>query len=224
MVRKDLSAAQASIPRWVVDELSRTTSATKSAGAIEALAKASEAFQDGAFQRAARHATQAKEFAPRYAYIREVLGLATYRAGDWERGLAELRAYRRMSGDTTHLPVEMDILRALGRDRAVANAWEELQKRGGRASTMKEGLVVYASYLLDEGNAEEAWKLLGTQRVTAQSGEADRRVWYVAAKAAARLGDADAAANLRNAILEGDPGFPGIDELEAEIAAAGRRS
>ncbi|MBT8198473.1 MAG: hypothetical protein KJO84_08265 [Acidimicrobiia bacterium] len=204
--------------------MSRTTSATKSAGAIEALGKASEAFQDGAFQRAARHATQAKEFAPRYAYVREVLGLATYRAGDWERGLAELRTYRRMSGDTTHLPVEMDILRALGRDRAVDNAWEELQKRGGRASTMKEGLVVYGSYLLDKGRAETAWELLGTQRVGPQAGDADRRVWYVAARAAAALGDAEAASRLRNAILEGDPGFPGIDELESAIAAAGRRS
>ena len=42
----------------------------------------------------------------------------------------------------------------------------------------------------------------------------DLRVWYVAARAAALDGDLADAQRLRNAILESDPAFPGMDELE----------
>ena len=87
----------------------------------------------------------------RSATIRETIGIAAYRIGDWSTALTELRAYRRMAGETTHLPIEMDVLRALGRKKDVEKAWQELEKRGGHGLVMNEGRIVYASYLLDEG-------------------------------------------------------------------------
>ena len=48
--------------------------------------------------------------------------------------------------------------------------------------------------------------------------EEDLRLWYVAARAAAMDGDGNTARRLRNAILQHDPSFPGIDDLEKLIA------
>ncbi len=218
--RRDLKGAAVNLPNFVVEALERVTPAERVAGALEALGEASAAMADGRYHAAVKHARRAKELAPNDATVRETLGLAAYRIGDWQTALSELRAYRRMAGDTTHLPVEMDVLRALGRDRDVTKAWEELQRRGGRPQVMKEGAVVYASHLLDGGNARQAWEITRPGRMTDEAHEADLRKWYVAARAAARLGDADTARKIADTIVRLDPGFPGLDQLDREIAAA----
>lgn len=216
--RRDLKGAAANLPNWVIESLARVTPEKRVAGALTALGEASEAFADGAFQRAVRKAETAKELAPRDATIREVLGLAAYRLGDWQKSLAELRAFRRMAGETTHLPVEMDVLRALGRVKDVDAAWDTLRQRGGKPAVMKEGSVVYASHLVDQGDLDGAWKVVGGRKLVKNPFPEDLRQWYVAAKVAALRGDPETASRIRNAILENDPAFPGIDELESLIA------
>ncbi len=192
------------------------------AGALEALGEASAALADGRYQAALRKARNAKELAPRDATVRETLALAAYRLGDWQTALAELRAYRRMSGETTHLPVEMDALRALGRPEGVEKAWAELQHRKGRPAVMKEGLVVYASHLIDTGRVAEALELTAPSRTGGRVFPEDLRVWYVAARAAALSGRAELASKLRNEILDHDPAFPGMDDLESIISRSCR--
>lgn len=216
--RRDLKGSAVNLPRWVVDDLTRVTPAPRVAGALEALGAASEALAESRHHVAVKHATKAKSLAPRDATVRETLGIALYRTGRWAEALSELRTYRRIAGETTHLPVEMDILRALGRSADVGKAWEELERRGGKPAVMKEGRVVYASHLIDEGNPEAAYQLTNPSRTTRNPFPEDLRVWYVAARAAAMLGDVDRASALRNAILEHDPAFPGIDDLESTIA------
>ena len=119
------------------------------------------------------------------------------------------------------MPVEMDALRAQGRNDDVEKVWQQLQAAGGRPGVMKEGRVVYASHLIDVGRVGEARDMVAPGRLSDRPFEEDLRLWYVAARAAALDGDAEAARRLRNAILEHDPSFPGIDELEARIADAG---
>ena len=174
---------------------------------------------DGRYHAAVKHAKRAKSLSPQDTTVRETLGLSAYRIGDWDLALAELRAYRRMAGEPTHLPVEMDVLRALGRDADVAKAWETLQHAEARPSVYKEGLVVYAAHLLDGGDAAGAWDLTGPKRVGPDASEADLRVWYVAARAAAATGELATARRIADAILLNDPSFAGLDELDREIAA-----
>ncbi len=219
--RRDLRGAAAGLPRWVVEELARVTPAARVAAALEALGEASEAFVDGRHHVAVRKAERAKELAPRDATVREVLGLASYRVGNWAKALSELRTYRRVTGETTHLPIEMDTLRAQGRHDDVVTTWETLQKLGGTPAVMKEGAVVYASFLIDDGEIAEARRLTKPKRLTHEPFPEDLKLWYVAARAAALAGDGSEARNLRNRILEHDPGFPGIDELDELIVAAG---
>ncbi len=207
------------LPRWVHDGLVRVTPKARVAGALAALQEAAAAFVEGRHRRALQRAEAAKTLSPRDATVRELLGLSAYRLGRWDLALKELRTYRRLSGDTTHLPVEMDVLRALRRDDAVDEAWKVLQQHGGNPATMKEGRVVYASHLLDRGRAREAWDVVNPRRIVAEPFEEDLRLWYVAARAAVVLDDRDAAGRLRDAIVGHDPSFPGLEELDAAIGS-----
>lgn len=218
--RRDLRGAAVNLPLWVVEELARVTPKERVAPALEALGEGAAAFTDGRYQQARKWAEKAKSLASRDATTRELLGLSAYRLGDWGAALRELRTYRRLAGETTHMPVEMDCLRALGRDDDATEVWEELQRRGGRPGVVKEGRVVYASMLVDNGQIEAARRLVAPRQIKPDPFPEDLRLWYVAARAAALDGDAEEAQRLRNAILASDPGFPGIDELESLIAAA----
>ncbi len=122
--QKKLPAAASGLPRHVVEALIRVTPPARQSAALSALAEAAEAFSEGQFHVAARKAGHAKDLSSRDATIREILALASYRIGDWQTALRELRTYRRLSGETTHMPVEMDVLRALGRGKDVAAVWE----------------------------------------------------------------------------------------------------
>ncbi len=205
------------LPRWVHESLVRVTPKARVAGALAALQEAATAFVEGRHRRALQRAEAAKTLSPRDATVRELLGLSAYRLGRWDLALKELRTYRRLSGDTTHMPVEMDVLRALGRDDDIDEVWRLLQHHGASPATMKEGRVVYASHLLDRERAREAWEVVNPKRIVAEPFEEDLRLWYVAARAAATLDDRDAADRLRTAIARHDPSFPGLEELDAAI-------
>ncbi len=72
---------------------------------------------------ALKHADVARELASRVGSVREACGLAAYATGDYAAALRELRAARRITGSSVHLPVMADCERGLGRpDRALALA------------------------------------------------------------------------------------------------------
>lgn len=202
----------------MVEALRRVTPADRAPAALEALGEAATDLTEGRFEGALRHAREAKKLAPRDATVRETLGLAAYRVGDWATSLSELRTYRRLSGDVAHLPVEMDVLRALGRGPDVEEAWSRFQELEPGSAEMKEGLVVFASFLLDEGRVSEAREVVTPRSLKRDPYPEDLRVWYVAARAAAMSGDVQEALRLREAILAEDPSFPGIEELDSAIS------
>jgi len=217
--RKNLKGAAVNLPNWVVEEVSRVTPGDRLGPTLEALGAASEALGESNYQSAVKHGLRAKSLAPQSATIRETIGLAAYRLGDWSTALSELRAYRRMAGETTHLPIEMDVLRAQGRTRDVEKAWQELQKRGGHGLVMNEGRIVYASFLLDEGRQDEAWTVIEPPRIEQRPNDGHLRLYYVAARTAAARGDKETARKLSDEIIIHDPSFPGYEQLESEIAA-----
>lgn len=216
--RRDLTGSAVNLPNWVIDDLARVTAKDRVSAALRELGAASDALAGARYHAAVKHARRAKDLAPRDATVRETLGIAAYRVGDWKTALAELRAYRRMSGETTHMPIEMDVLRAQGRDRDVQRVWEELQDRRAAPEVYDEGRVVYAAFLLDRDRASEALDVVGRRIPHADARESELRRAYVAARAAARTGDRRLARSLADAIVAADPGFPAIDELEREIS------
>ena len=212
----DLTAGS-QLPRWIQEEVTRTTRKERRAAVLRSLESAAEAFASGKHGKAIDHAGRAKEASPSNATIREILALSLYRLGRWEPALKELRTFRRIAGETTHMPVEMDCLRALGRSDDVEKVWSDLKHLGGRPDTFREARVVYGSHLLDAGKPKEAWAVVNPKRLEGHPHEAELRQWYVAARVATHLGDTKSAAQITAAITAADPAFPGLDELEAAI-------
>ena len=206
------------LPRWLRDEVTRMTPKARREPALAALTDGASAFAAGRYGAARQKLEQAKTLTPRSPTVRELLGLSAYNVGDWKPALAELRTYRRLSGDTTHMPVEMDCLRALNRPADVDKTWEQLVALGGTKATFAEARVVYASHLLDQGDAEAAWRAIRTKRPKPDPTETDLRLWFVAARAAAATGRSEVANDFVTAIRKADQGFPGLDELAEEVA------
>ena len=117
-------------------------------------------------ERAYAHAQVARELAARVGVVREVTGLAAYRAGKWAEALAELRAARRLTGRETYLPVMADAERALGRlDRALALVHSPEAGKLTRASQI-ELLIVESGIRRDEGRPETAVVVLQVPELT----------------------------------------------------------
>lgn len=205
------------LPKWVREEIQRSTPKERREPALKHLSKAIDAYADERYAAALPDLRQAKTLAPRSSTVRELLGLSAYQTENWEEALRELRTFRRISGDVIHMPVEMDCLRALGRDADVTKTWELLQSLDTSATVSHEAKVVYASFLLDQGKALDAWKVIKPGRLVASPSPGELRRWYVAARVALAAGDKDAARRLVAALDEQEPDFEGVDELRAQL-------
>ena len=117
-------------------------------------------------ERSYAQAQVARELAARVGVVREVTGLAAYRAGKWAEALAELRAARRLTGRETFLPVMADAERALGRlDRALALAHSPEVGALTRASQI-ELLIVESGIRRDQGRPDAAVVVLQVPELT----------------------------------------------------------
>jgi tetratricopeptide (TPR) repeat protein len=181
------------------------------------LESAAKAFAAGKHGKALSEAEAAKELSPREATIRELIGLSAYRMGRWDLALRELRTFRRFTGEATHVPIELDVLRALDRPSDVEDLWKQFQRFDADRETRHEARVVFASFLLDRGEDHRAWEVADPKRLGEDPGESELRVWYVAARAAQRLGDTATARRLYQAVEAADAAFPGLDELDRLI-------
>lgn len=208
------------LPNWVKEELHRTAKRGGEEAAIVSLTKASAHFAGGRASQALDEARNAKRHAPQSPTVMETIGIAAYRGELWEESLRELRAFRRRTGDGSHLAIEMDVLRALGRGGDVEKAFALVPKAEMDAAARSEAKVVYASYLLDNGRPREAWAIAKPGRLTESPTEPVLRQWFVAARAAAATGDGATASKIATRIRETDVAFPGLDLLQEEVARA----
>lgn len=217
--RKTITAVPSGqVPKWVRDEIMRSTPKDRREPAIHHLTKAMGDFADERYGAAVPELRKAKELSPRSSTIRELLGLSAYRSGKWEEALRELRTFRRITGDLIHMPVEMDCLRALDRKEDVTKTWERLRSHDISPTIDHEARVVYASFLLDEGKAREAWPIIKPGRLIASPSEGELRRWFVAARVALAAGDKDAARRIVAALDEQDPNFEGVDALRSAVS------
>lgn len=129
-------------------------------------------------------ARTARAFASRIGVVREAAGLAAYAAGEWHEALAELRAERRLTGSSVHLPVMADCERGLGRpERALELAQSPDLRMLGESGRI-EMLIVASGARRDLGQGDAAVIVL-------QSADLDRstprpwsaRLWYAYAEA-----------------------------------------
>ena len=164
-------------------------------------------------------ASRAKSLAPRSGAVREVLGMAHYRAGQYREALRELQAYRRMTGrlDQNHLIA--DCHRALGApEKAVGPAREAMAAERVPEEVRAEAAVVGGAALADAGRFDEALSLLRSHPMPSDvARDHDLRVWYVLADVLERAGRKDDAVRAFRRILRHDPDAYDVAERLAAL-------
>lgn len=205
------------LPKWVRDEIQRSTPKDRREPAIHHLTKAINEYADERYKSALPDLRKAKSLAPRSSTVRELLGLAAYNSELWDEGLRELRTFRRITGDIIHMPVEMDCLRALGRPDDVTKTWERFLELDPSPSVSHEARVVYASFLLDQGRPRDAWEVIKPGRLVASPSPGELRRWFVAARVAIAADDKAAARRIVAALDEQDVDFEGVEELRSAL-------
>lgn len=169
---------------------------------------ASSAYDRARFQDAARLAKQVAAEVPSVPAVRQLAGLAAYRAGRWREAVRQLEAYGELADDVDHVPALMDCYRALGRRTKVADLWSELRQRSPGPDVLAEARIVAAATLADSGDLEGAIALLAS----AGAGKALRnpsarhvRQWYVLGDLYERAGDLPRARELFERVYRTDP-------------------
>lgn len=216
--RRTITAVpEGNLPKWVRDDISRSTPKDRRDAAMHHLEEGISRFADGRYRAAIEDLAAVKALSPRAAIVRELLGLSNYYLENWAPALQELRAYRRISGETIQMPVELDCLRALHKSADVDKAFALFQELGGDKDTEREVAVVYASHLLDQGRVAEAWRVIKPGRLVSSADESELRRWFVAARVALAAKDKDAARKLIDAIGRQNASLPGLAELKAQL-------
>ncbi|MEV6971352.1 Replicase polyprotein 1ab [Hamadaea sp. NPDC051192] len=120
---------------------------------------------------ALEHAIAARRLASRIASVREAVGLAAYRAGEWQTAISELRTYQRLTGRQTHLAVLADCERALGRPEKAVDMFRAADRAKQGQTEAIELLIVAAGARGDLGQKDAAVAMLQVRELTSDSGE-----------------------------------------------------
>lgn len=143
---------------------------------------------------ALEHARAARQRSGRIAAVREAVGIAAYRCGDWAQALAELRAARRMGAKSELLPLIADCERGVGRpERAIelARSPEAAALTGDDADELR---IVVSGARADLGQLEQALAVLASPPLDPRkSGQTAARMFYAYAEALLALDRTDEA-------------------------------
>jgi tetratricopeptide (TPR) repeat protein len=189
------------------------------AQALDALARAADAYRDGRERDAARLLRPLRDSYPRAAGVRELLGLALYRLGRYPDAARELDTFVDLTGSVEQHPVLMDCARAAGDHGRVEELWTELAATSPSAELVTEGRIVLAGSLADRGRVHDAIKRLETRAATSPRRVAEHhlRLWYALADLYERAGDIPHARSLFERVRRESPGFADVAERLAAL-------
>jgi tetratricopeptide (TPR) repeat protein len=204
----------------VVAELRATARPGKADIAVKVVSEAAGAFADGDYKRAIRLGDQAKHLALRSPSVRELLGLAYYRAGRWQEAARELATFKRISGTTDQNPVIADCYRAMGKPDRALELCDEIDARRSPPAVVFEGVIVAAGALADMNRIDEAIRRLERMELRPAVAEAHHiRVWYMLADLLERRGRYTQAKEWFSAAAAADPDLTDAPERAARLAS-----
>jgi tetratricopeptide (TPR) repeat protein len=176
--------------------------------AVVTLTRAAEAYDRHRFEEALRLARIVADLTPGVAPVRELCGLAAYRAERWSAAKSHLRAHFAITGDPEHLALVMDCERAGRRFRAVETTFGELEAAEPTAEVLAEGRIVQAAAWSDQQRYAEAIELLiraGAAKQLRNPSFRHVRLWYALADVYDRAGDVAAAREFFSRVVLADP-------------------
>ena len=186
------------------------------------LTKAAEGYDRKRWEEALRLGRIVSDAVPGVAAVRELTGLAAYKAERWNMAKIHLRACFAITGDPEHLPLVMDCDRANRRFRAVEKTYEEIEASEPTADTLAEARIVLASALADQKKYTEAIDILvraGGTKMLRNPAYRHVRLWYALADIFDRSGDQVSARELFARVVLADPDAYDAKDRLAELGA-----
>lgn len=170
------------------------------------------------FSEAKRIARSLVKEMPGVAAVQEIIGMASYRLGQWRDATAALEMARSMHERMELLPVLADCYRAQRRWLELDAVWQDLKDVSPSPEVMAEGRIVYAGSLADRG------ELLAAIDLMKKSSQVPRRVrpyharqWYVLADLYDRAGDLQRAREFFSRVNSFDPDFADVQLRLANV-------
>lgn len=194
--------------------------------AVMTLTRAAEAYDRKRYEEALRLGRTVADVVPGVAPVRELTGLAAYRAERWSMAKIHLRAHFAITGDPEHLPLVMDCERAGHRYRAVEKTFGELEASEPTAEVLVEGRIVMAGAWADQQRYEDAIELLTKAGATKQLRNPSYRhvrLWYALGDVFDRAGDAGSARELFARVVIAEPDAYDAQARLAELGASAPR-
>ncbi|MFZ4515555.1 MAG: tetratricopeptide repeat protein [Acidimicrobiia bacterium] len=156
---------------------------------LDAVAEAATAFAEGRERDALRILRPVRDEIPNAASVRELYGLALYRAGRFAQAAKELEAFVDLTGSVEQHPVLMDCARAERKPNRVTELWEELGSVSPSSALMTEGRIVLAGTMADRGDVRGAIELLEKKvQDWKRPQEHHARLWYALGDLYERVG------------------------------------
>ena len=180
---------------------------------VEQMARAADAFRRDRDREVVGILRPLRDALPDAPSVRELLGLAHYRIGNYAAAAKELEAYRNVTGAVDQHPVLMDCYRAKRRHRLVDDLWAELAAASPSAALVAEGRIVEAGSLADRGRLDDALAML-RRRADDVKRPRDHhlRLWYALADLEERAGNHAEARALFDRVRRRDPQFADVTE------------
>jgi tetratricopeptide (TPR) repeat protein len=175
--------------RSVIEEVRATARSGQADRALRAFERAVDLLGRGRDEAAVRSASEAKDLAPRSGAVREVLGIALYRAERYHEALRELQAYRRITGRADQNHLMADSHRALGAPEKALEPVRDALRSRVPDEVRAEVVIVGSAALADLGRLDEALGMLRSLRLRGGvTRPFDLRVWYVTGDVLERAG------------------------------------
>ncbi|MDE3107894.1 MAG: hypothetical protein KGJ42_07040 [Acidobacteriota bacterium] len=189
---------------------------------VHTLTKAAEAYDRHRYDEALRLGRTVCDAVPGVGSVRELTGLAAYRADRWAMAKIHLRAHFTISGNPEHLPLVMDCERAVRHFRSVEKIFAELLESEPTAEVLAEGRIVMAEAWADQRNFEPAIDLLtkaGATKILRNPGYRHVRLWYTMGDVLDRAGDLVGAREMFARVVLAEPDAYDAKDRLVELGA-----
>ncbi|MBR6459339.1 MAG: hypothetical protein IKS49_04150 [Actinomycetaceae bacterium] len=143
------------------------------------------------------HAQAAYRHAARIDIVREALGLTSYLTGRYSQALRELRTYRRMTDDYSHVAIEADSERGLGRAEKALRFIDEIPLKKLDNESLVELALVKSGARADIGDSAGGLEVIERIKVDKLDTLLRARIELIRADRYEELGRAEEAAQLR---------------------------
>jgi len=197
----------------VVDVVARAVDPRRAEKLAQKLNSACTALDRERYSEAKRIARSLLKELSSVSTVHEVIGLASYRLGQWRDATGALETAQRLNERVENVPVLLDCYRAQKRWSDVDTVWKDLKEQSPAPDVMAEGRIVVAGSLADRGDLRAAIDLMQKGSSTPRRiREYHVRQWYVLADLYDRAGDIQRARELFSRVAATDPQFADVRE------------